>query len=451
MTDLIPRPFEPPSDLSIRDFKADRIAGKATLYFDAANAAAQMICGLYGKSPSTVVKLIPAGAGLIDNSRGLFDDLCQNIAPLPPPPALPFSGGQCDSVSYDVTVRINHYIGGDSTSGPLTRVDIYSTQVWGPVSTDFLTAPATWTNGNVSGAGFGKVTMVCRGTTNLAVQPSGSFDVIGDSSNSFISIQSVSIVRSNGQPDLCGNPLPQYPPPSATVNDFSSTAVLHINPTTTINAPITFTPTIAPSVGLFRPEFNFNVGGINVNLSIGGFTFSPTLEIPVNLPVPYFDPRSAPGVPRPINPPSNGSGSTPFDPTAIITRLHRIEQEIIDCCAAFHPYSPPPLANIIATSLGSGQGGTFALPPLTFRVDVQITTRPTREKVQIGVLSPDVLFAGWARFSDGATTGKRQAIDSVKTFFSPTERIANTFTYTLYTGYVANVIAFSVAAIPPAP
>ena len=451
MTDLIPRPFAPPVDLTIRDFKADRIAGKASLYFDVANAAATMICGLYGKSPSTVVNLIPAGAGLIDNSRGLFDDLCQNIAPLPPPPTLPYSGGQCDAVRYQVTFNVVDREVGGVPAAFIDTTTTGTTQVWGPVTGAFMAVPGTNSNLGLTWSGFQSVELSCRGSGGSNIQAPGVYSPYGRSAPTLQSVQVTSIVRVDGLPDSCGNPAPSYPPPSATVPDLNSTTLIHINPTTTISVPITFTPTIAPVVGIFRPEFNFNVGGINVNLSIGGFTFSPTLEIPVNLPVPYFDPRSSPGVPRPINPPSNGSGSTPFDPTAIITRLHRIEQEIIDCCAAAHPYSPPPLANIISTSLGSGQGGTFVLPPLTFRVDVQITTRPTREKVQIGVLSPDVLFAGWARFSDGATTGKRQAIDSASTFFSPTERIANTFTYTLYTGYVATVIAFSVAAPPPAP
>lgn len=451
MVDLIPRPFAPPVDLTLRDFAADKAAGRATLYFDAANAAAKMICGLYGKSPSTVVKLIPVGAGLIDNSRGVFDDLCAPTD-LPPAPAPQFSGGQCDSVLYNISLAINtqsgHYAPDCAliVTGTLTG---YAT-VFGPVSGIRLTNGATM-YGDCQIYGYSNVVATCRGTQATGIQPLGEFVLTGASGGNILKITQSVVVRNDGLPDTCGNPVPSYPPPSATPKDFSDVAIVHITPTTTVSVPISFTPTIAPVGGIFRPEFNFDVGGINVNLSPGGFTFSPNLEIPVNLPSPYFDPRTVPGTPRPINPPTNGSGGTPFDPTLIIARLKRMEQEILDCCAAGHPYSPPSLANIISTSLGSGQGGSFALPALTFRVDVNITTRPVKEKVQYGVLSPDVLFAGWARFSDGNTVGVRQPIDAVSTFFSPTERIAAKFTYTLYTGYSATVTAFSVVPTPPAP
>ena len=451
MSDLIPRPFEPPVDLTIREFQADKALGKASLYFDIANAAATMICGLYGKSPATVVNLIPVGAGLIDNSRGIFDDLCKNVAPPPPPPTVPFTGGQCDSVRYQVNFSVVDREVGGIPAAFIDTTTQGTTQVWGPVTGAFMSNPGSNSSLGLTWNGFQSVQLSCRGSGGSNIQPPGVYSPYGRSAPTLQSVQITSVVRVDGLTDSCGNPLPSYPPPSATVPDLNSTTLVHINPTTTISVPITFTPTVAPTVGNFRPEFNFNVGGINVNLSTRGFTFSPTLEIPVNLPLPYSDPRSAPGTPRPINPPSNGGGSASFDPAAIIARLKRIEQEILDCCAAGHPYSPPPPANIISTVIGSGAGGTLVLPDRTFRVDVQITTRPVTEKLQVGTLSPDVLFAGWARFSDGATTGKREPIDSVKTFFSPTERIATAFTYSLYTGYSATVIAFSVTPTPPAP
>ena len=451
MSDLIPRPLQAPVDLTLRDFAADRAAGKASLYFDAANAAAKMICGIYGKSPSTVVNIIPAGGGLIDNSRGVFDDLC---APnqLPPAPSLPFSGGQCDGIGYNVFLNYTTQRGVQPPDCGLTQVATNSNvgYAFGPISGVRLANGGNFVN-SCGVYTYTDIVLTCKGTNLTGPQPLGEYKITSASRGDILSMSVASIQRGDGQPDICGNPSPSYPPPSATPSDFTDVAIVHISPTATVSVPITFTPTVSPVIGNFRPEFNFNVGGINVNLSPAGFTFSPTLEIPVNLPSPYFDPRSSPGSPRLINPPSNGAGTSPLDLAAITARLKRIEQEIIDCCAAGHPYSPPPLANIIVTSLGSGAGGTLTLPALTFRVDVNITVRPAREKLQVGTLSPDVLFAGWARFSDGLTTGKRQAIDSVKTFFSPTERIANTFTYTLYTGYVATVIAFSVAAPPPAP
>ena len=445
-------PGSPPGavDIPTSAYKTARAAGNLNGLLGLVDQAATAICGLYGKSPSSFLRVINPANGLIDNSRPVFDDLCTNVAPLPPGPAPPYSGGQCDAISYTVVVNYqqNYCLNGVPAVRSSHSQDVY----WGPITSVVLVNPISPSCGGQSLSGSASAAISCRGGATVAV---GLVQVVNlDTSQGggspAVSITSVVITRNDGQPDSCGNPPVSYPPPSSNPSDYTKIVPYPVPGGGTINIPVTIVPTFAPSPGIFRPEVNVTVGGMNVNFSVGGFTLSPTVSLPVNVNFPFGDPRTNAPTPTPIAP-RPGPAAPPFDPTAIITRLHRIEQDIIDCCAAFHPYSPPPSANIIATSLGSGQGGTFVLPPLTFRVDVQITTRPTREKVQVGVLSPDVLFAGWARFSDGTTTGKRQAIDSVKTFFSPTERIANTFTYTLYTGYVATVIAFSVAAPPPAP
>jgi len=445
-------PGSPPGavDIPTSTYKAAKAAGNLSGLLNLVDYAANAICGLYGKSPSSFLRVINPANGLIDNSRPVFDDLCSNVAPLPPGPTQRITGGQCDNVRYSWSVNVVLQ-GADSFGVPATpRNQTFTGSFWGTVSDIALTSYDDRTSGPFRYHGYSALSCTCRGQTTLPDSFFSQTTLVGSSANEIQSFTSFTITKFDGSPDTCGNPPVSYPPPSIDPNDYTKIVPYPVPGGGTINIPVTIVPTFAPSPGIFRPEVNVTVGGMNVNFSLGGFTLSPTVSLPVNVNFPFGDPRINGPTPTPIAP-RPGPAAPPFDPTAIITRLHRIEQEIIDCCAAAHPYSPPPLANIIATSLGSGQGGTLVLPPLTFRVDVQITTRPAREKVQFGVLSPDVIFAGWARFSDGTTTGKRQPIDSVKTFFSPTERIANTFTYTLYTGYVATVIAFSVAAPPPAP
>ena len=445
-------PGSPPGavDIPTSAYKTAKAAGNLSGLLNLVDYAATAICGLYGKSPSSFLRVIDPANGLIDNSRPVFDDLCTNVAPLPPGPTLPYSGGQCDAVVYQVTV--NYQQNYCNNGVPAVRAASSSDIFYGPITSVTPVTPISVPCGGSSLNGSEFAAIACRGSGNGApgIAQVLNLPISQSGSSPAASITSVTMTRGDAKPDICGNPPVSYPPPSSDPNDYTKIVPYPVPGGGTINIPVTIVPTFAPSPGIFRPEVNVTVGGMNVNFSLGGFTLSPTVSLPVNVNFPFGDPRANAPTPTPIAP-RPAPAAPPFDPTAIITRLHRIEQEIIDCCAAFHPYSPPPFANIIATSLGSGQGGTFVLPPLTFRVDVQITARPTREKVQFGVLSPDVIFAGWARFSDGTTTGKRQAIDSVKTFFSPTERIANTFTYTLYTGYVATVIAFSVAAPPPAP
>ena len=445
-------PGSPPGavDIPTSTYKVAKAAGNLSGLLNLVDYAASAICGLYGKSPSSFLRVINPANGLIDNSRPVFDDLCTNIAPLPPGPSLQYPGGQCDLVSYIVICNATERVA-DGNGGVIERPFQLNDRLTGPIKSIALGPVDTIIDRGSTVTGSANIIINCRGSAFQ--NPTPQQDLLEGTGNSFsrlINLGSISVTRTDGQPDNCGSPNPAYPSPSPNPNDYTKIVPYPVPGGGTINIPVSIVPTFAPSPGIFRPEVNVTVGGMNVNFSLGGFTLSPTVSLPVNVNFPVGDPRTNAPTPTPIAP-RPGPAVPPFDQTAIITRLHRIEQEIIDCCAAFHPYSPPPLANIIATSLGSGQGGTFVLPPLTFRVDVQITTRPTREKVQFGVLSPDVIFAGWARFSDGTTTGKRQPIDSVKTFFSPTERIANTFTYTLYTGYVATVIAFSVAASPPAP
>ena len=451
LTDLIPRPNNPVVDLTIRDFKVDSAAGKATLYFDAANAAAKMICGLYGKSPASLVRIIPAGAGLIDNSRGIFDDLCQNIAPPPPPPTVRFPGGQCDNVRYNWTLTATLNAGYTNGVKAPDRTQVFTGQMWGTIQSVELADFQDITSGPFRYVGFSRIEALCRGQDGLPTATTVLSTMLGSSSHEIQSFSGISFVRTDGNPDTCGNSVPAYPPPSATVPDVSNTTLVHINPTTTISVPVNFIPTVVINPGTFRPEFNINVGGINVNISEGGFTFSPTLEIPVNVPLPYSDPRTSPPTPIPVTNPNAGGGGTPTDLTPIIDRLRRIEQEVVDCCEKDLPFVPPIGSRLISTVLGSGASGTYVLPARVFKVEVVITSRPAKEKVQYGTLSPDVIFAGWAWFGVGGKLSERMTIDAVSKAFAPKEWISDSFNFSLYTGYVATVTAFSTTPPPAVP
>jgi len=297
-----------PTDLTIKDFKANRALGRASFIGSLANSAAEKICGLYGKSPSSIVKTIPFGSGAIDNSRGIFDDLCEDIAPPPPPPQSQFQGGQCDGIKYRVAFSINYEVYDNSPEGK--RTDVFSgiADVNGGVTGFRLAAPGQSTAGIATIKGFSNLICVCRGE-RFFLEPPGTLVVIaGDASFGFKSIASATATRVDGQPDNCGNPPPSYPAPTALPDDLDGTTVINIAPNFPVTVPVRIVPTIAPIVNIFRPEFNVDVGGINVNISAGGFTFTPTVQIDPNVRFPISDPRPNPPAPITITPNTPAGG-----------------------------------------------------------------------------------------------------------------------------------------------
>ena len=438
---IIPRPSDIGADLSFRDFRADKALGRSTLYGQMAEVAAQKICGLYGKSPSTLVRLIPVGSGLIDNSRGVFDDLCENEAPLPPPPAPQFQGGQCDAVLYNVRINQRAYF---STSVELffaTRAGFSDTQIYGPIGGVRMALPSSFSANGQTRNGYKQIEVFCRGDSSGVPKVPGWYNVVGSSSPDFTTASLENLGRVGGAPDNCGNPAPSYPLPTATPDDLQGTAIINIAPNVPITVPVTNIPTFAPVFATFRPEFNVNVGGINVNISAGGFTFSPTLEIAPNINVPFSDPRASLPPALPITPPSTGGGSS-CDLTPVLDKVKEVKDEMDRCCDRLSPYSEPLTSEYDIAILGTGIAGTLNLPARTFRVTVQVVNRPQNEKTIYGNGSDDVLFCGWAWFNRGGGLSERLPIDAANKSYEPPARSEGTFVYAMYAGYTATIRAY---------
>ena len=440
MAPLVPRLRTQPADLTFRDFKTDIGLGRASLYGDLANAAASKICGLYGKSPSTLVTLIPFGSGAIDNSRGIFDDLCENQAPLPAPPTSPFSGGQCDRVRYSWTASVvlrNAAINGDF---PPPRTESFSGSFWGPVQAIRLEDFQDRVSGPFNSVGYSRLVAVCRGDGGLSSSTIAPVVLVGSSGNEIQSYSGLSIVKFDGTADTCGNPPPSYPPPSATPGDLQGTTIINVAPNVPITVPVTIIPTFAPITGIFRPEFNVDVGGINVNISAGGFTFSPTLELPVGVSVPNPDPRTNPPPALPIG----GSDSQPVsvDFSQVLDKIQKVQDEVDRCCDRDAPFSPPDPAKVLTQSFVAGRSFVGTLPSRTFKIEVVLTSLPQNKKMQAGLTAPDVLYAGWLWFSSSTRVGDRQPIDSALKVFSVPPYIATGFAMTLYQDYAATITAY---------
>lgn len=434
-SDLVPRPSNPPVDITIRDFKADRALGRSSLYGDIANAAAEKICSLYGKSPSSVVRTIPFGSGSIDNSRGIFDDLCEDIAPLPPPPQSQFSGGQCPDVVY--RVFFNCKLKGEFTGdGRITTIDFPgSDDLYGPISGGSLDTPGqkTYSQGTVQG--FSRGLVGSTGRFNSRTPPGTPTQVIGSAQFEIQSIAITNIQRMDGQPDNCGNPAPSYPPANALPDDLDGTTVINISPNVPVTVPVRVAPTFAPTALIFKPEFNVDVGGINVNISGGGFTFSPTVQIQPNVNFPVNDPRPNPPAPIAISPPSGGTPQ-PTDLTPVIDRLDDLLAREDECCVPEEPDENDPKYLRKTVSTMALNAGSVALPEGTYKVRLLMTVIPEGAKSQWGGGQPDVYFAGHAWFSSEAAVALRTPIDAESKQFIIPNKSQNTFIWSYNVGYL---------------
>lgn len=440
-SELVPRAEPGSVDLTYKDFRANRAAGNLSLYGQIADAAAEKICGLYGKSPASLVRIIPFGTGLIDNSRGVFDDLCKDIAPPPALPAPPFSGGQCDAVRYNVKVRVTYnQIYGEPPTVHQTTQDVDDT-VWGPIGGVSLSNPGTYSFLGVSVDGYATVRIACRGYGYDGIKPPGFYSPYGRSDFSIASAVLISAVRVDSLADNCGNPPATYPPPSTDPSDYDGTTNITISPTTIVNVPVRIVPTFAPVIGIFRPEFNVNVGGINVNFSAGGLTFSPTLEIPVGVNLPGSDPRTNPPTALPITKPSAGT-CPDVNLQPVLDQLDIIKKEVEECCDRYHPFSDLLTSDYDVQTLGSGSSGVFNLHEKAYRVVLTITNPEAKGRSQGGGLAPEVLYAGWAWFKSGGGMLDRAPIDSPIKAFDVPARCDGTFAFTLNGIYNANVICY---------
>lgn len=431
---LVPRPSNPPVDLTIRDFKSDRALGRSSLISQLADAAAEQICGLYGKSPSSIVRTIPFGSGTIDNSRPILSDLCENIAPLPPLPAPPFSGGQCP-VAYDVNVAVSAHVINNGQTQPANSSA--STICVGPVTSVFTRdVGQAVSSGDPSGR-LVQIIAFCQGSNNPisfpGTPPGQQAALVGGSQPFAYDSHTVSVVRRDGQPDSCGSLPPDYPPPSATVDDLDGTTVINL-PGSNVTVPVRVVPTFAPTANIFKPEFNVNVGGINVNISAGGFTFSPTVQIQPNVNFPVNDPRPSPPPPLAISPPSSAP-SAPTDLTPVITKLDELLAREIDCCVPEEPAIDDPKYIRKTVSSESLESGEVFLPDGTYRVRMLMTQISANPKKQLGAPGATVYFAGSAWFSSGFSLGERLPIDAQNKQFIPYDKSQNAFVWSYNVGY----------------
>lgn len=209
-----------------------------------------------------------SGNRMLSDLGGILQAACDVPPPLPTPPALPPSGGQCPGVPYSIFTEI---VSGPNQGPPSLRGVRTGPLTYYPNAQGEVTTPAGIPL-------FGRV--VC-GTT-----PTGQSCLqLGSPSNDANDFWE----RQDGLPDECGNqdPFPPDPKPPI-VQPPQSPNIPTVDPDGNPGPPIFFEPRVGPIFVGPGGDINIpvvvNVGGPNINIpvsipvSVGLPDFAPTIQ-----------------------------------------------------------------------------------------------------------------------------------------------------------------------------
>lgn len=370
------------------------------------NAARDFACGLYKNRPGEIIPN-PIDDGLF----AVWDKLCgeppKTPSDLPPPPATPFTGGQCCDAAYRV-----YYTRTIDGGAPQNLYDDLPTgKIIGAIKT-VSGATASWAIRYQN----------CAGVSTDKPQYSAGI-------NSTLTITSVS--RLSGNTSNCGDPPKQYPPaapPPASGYTSPPTAInlntgdtynliFNLKPPTRSGNPSDLFPPIKidinnPKLNLTIPlTFNFN-GSINIGAPSGGGGFSDSDRDKLNN----------------INNKTNNTNDTTNNINVTLNNVNtNINNDINNGRNRRRPdsdFSPPP------SPKPPGKHEQEYLEA----VEVKLLSVPRNAKKQSGGASPDVVYAGWFEFTRKGKSLPRDPIHFEGSVFKAPEG-ADGYAYTLYTGY----------------
>jgi hypothetical protein len=431
------------SDLTYEQYNVEKVLAQPTPRASIVTAALQQFCPLYTKFQPILDQVGQGALSPTAQERLLSNTICGIPNAPPPNQTVPFPGGQCPGVLYQANFGFTTINGG---SAPYcTTVSVHPVQpiikLFGPIGA-IVYRGSTLIPGDCARYGYIEAVISCAGTEATGIQPVGLFQLLGGSAGTLLSVDSFSLSPLDANPvTLCGSQSPSYPDPQLHEPDFTSTPIIHFSPTLSVAVPVTINKTVVNNSVTNRPELNISVGDTNVNFSMGGVTFSANNFEANN----SFTPPAIKIFPNPptktVTPPSGGA-STPTDLTPVLTAIAVVKTEVEDCCERYHPFNDIPAANSSQQSLGSGNSGTFTLPPNTYRVSVQITSPLGAISGQSGGIAPNVYYAGWAWFDTGNGMTERFEIDSAFKSFIPPEWGALKFSFTCKKNYTCSVTAY---------
>lgn len=212
------------------------------------DGVATFACGLWANFPGFITDGVnPANAF----ARGFMNRACSPIQSPVPPPAVPFTGGQCFGIAYRVTATVFQDFGGGTTNT--------SGIVIQPVSGAIIFVGVTPRDNDPTKFMLRILSQQANGQVNVQGQ-NLSDSVIGGE------VLSTVIFRLDGLPDDCGNPPGDYPQNSPGVNDLKDNITITVNDGLDLNLEIQYIKTS----NQYNFPMNFKINGTNVLLDIGG-------------------------------------------------------------------------------------------------------------------------------------------------------------------------------------
>jgi hypothetical protein len=377
-----------------------------------AEAGKEFACGLYKLQPGA---LIPTPFS--DALHLVWDSFCgdppRDPANLPPPPASPFQGGQCDFEYY-----------------------FRATISW--KNTDF-TPPRDEVR-TVQYGGFRKIlnySLEINPLTNNLALFIFTDAYNGDSSETKVptfqgdrrfplTVNSFTVFPSYGQADNCGSPPSAYPPGVVPPEGFTSPpTAINFNDNTVNNYTFNFTPPLAPPSNFIPPivinvatanasfkfpmTFNFN-GSINFG-SGGDSNFNEGDRNNIN-----NIKNSTNNINNSVNNVSATTNNTNSTVNNFVNTVNNKPPDPTD----YNPPGPPKLP-------GEHEVSYLAA------VEITLTAVPVNLRSQEGNAAPDVLYAGWFEFMRNKKALPRQPIHFEKGVFLAPSGVDG-YAYTLYTG-----------------
>lgn len=375
-----------------------------------AGAARDFACDIYRDFPKFALA-DPIGA--LAFSEAVWDGMCRTgpednfPAPTAPPP-----GGQCPGALYNVSVR--------SVQSGGTETLVFG--VPGPVGGITTASAGEGVIDVFFPHGGGRTNIFSN--ASLAAWQSGA-----------IAAQILSIVPQPGQPDNCGNGLPEFPPVVPPAPDLERDApisprggpsftipLIYVRPTADIdvNADIDISIPVTIRGPLIGIDIQFGPNGINI------------------IPAPRSRPWDAPSDPRDPNAPPGSR--TPQQRQ--LDELTKFSKELLEKLKKLLECACPEDGLIRSFSVAAGESARISCPPRTFAVVVNVTTIPSPPKSQYGAGQPDVHFAGWGWFTQVGALGRRYPIDALEKVFIPEGPGPSAFQYTCTNSYRAQATVY---------
>ena len=365
-------------------------------------------CNLWSSFPDQITQNKSLASSF---ARGFMNNMCAD-QPLPPAPTVPFMGGQCVGVQY--RLRFNIAVITNGTLSGWSGPGILGTNIAGPITSISLLINNVGTVAGLEHWSFqsngippidGNST---RNYTFRVTTEDGTIHDLGVASQS--GVQFIDVVRADGQPDLCGNPDESYPETSPQPNDYTTIVNILSEDNSTQSYPLEYKPTN------FSFPLNFDLGGVNVEVNLGGINFNFSAVSIDGVPIPLPD-----GQESPIPIPSDDENRR----TNCIKRL------------------PPNSTNYNEDDKTETDPKEEDVGETLEFVRVTLTSVPTNVKNQFGDGAPDVVYAGWFEFQGEGYNFPRQPIHFMNSIFIPPEG-ATGYAYTLYEGILGKATVYTV-------